>query len=284
MNDKFDPHYGHQIQGDRMGKAWRWVQIYNKWMVDTARQFDRIRPVPPLLANTVEELLEGARAFIDQGIRAIWLPSGMLPGGKSPAHTDLDPFWKLMADSKCVVTLHIGTEGKFFESLSSWADAPVFEGYRGVGEFRMDPWFWSVTQFPSQNFIATMINGRVFERHPELRVGVIEVGAYWVGPMIEQLDLWYENIGRVTNNPNKMREKPSFYLKRNVRATNFYFEKIDEYIERYDLGDVLCFSTDYPHVEGGKDIFNAMYNRIERLGPTIVENYFVNNGRFLFPH
>jgi len=43
--------------------------------------------------------MEMARELIDNGVRAIWMPSGMLPGGKSPAHPDLDPFWTMMEDA-----------------------------------------------------------------------------------------------------------------------------------------------------------------------------------------
>jgi len=287
MNDKFDPRYGRMID-NKVEKAKRWVHIYNEWMVELPRKSDRVRPVPPLLADTVEDLMKGAKAFIDKGIRAIWLPVGTLPGGKSPAHPALDPFWKLMTDTKTVVTLHVGTEGKALEAWVEWGNAPAFEGFRGIGEFRLDPWYWSVIHYPGQNFLSTMIIGGVFERHPELRVGVIEMGAHWIGPMMEQLDSWHEQLsgGKAYNyktDGNQIPQKPSFYLKRNVRCTNMYFEKIDDYIDRYGLEDVLVFSTDYPHVEGGKDVFNLLYNRIERFGPDVVEKYFVKNGEFLFP-
>jgi hypothetical protein len=68
-----------------------------------------------------------------------------------------------------------------------------------------------------------------------------------------------------------------------VRTTVYPFEEEDMYIERYGLDDVLCFATDYPHAEGGKDIFNNMYKRVERLGPEIVEKFFVKNGEWLLP-
>jgi hypothetical protein len=130
MFDKYDPGILKGITGDRVGKAKRWLGAYNRWLMKEAVGSDRIRPVPPLIGDTVEDLMANARRLIDDGARALMIPPAVLPGGKSPAHPDLDPFWDLLVKSKCVATLHIGTEGKFFESLKGWQDAPAFEGYR----------------------------------------------------------------------------------------------------------------------------------------------------------
>jgi len=61
--------------------------------------------------------------------------------------------------------------------------------------------------------------------------------------------------------------RPSEYLNRNVRVTAYSFEPIDRYFERFpDLADVYCFSTDYPHTEGGKDSKRVVHAKITRLG------------------
>jgi hypothetical protein len=283
MFNKFDPKILGGVSGDRAAKAKRWIKAYNDWMVRDATGSDRIRPVPPVIGDTVDELLANTRQLINAGIRAIWIPAGLLPGGKSPAHPDLDPFWDLLVKSKCVATLHLGTEGKFFESLKGWREAPAFEGYRAVAEFSTDPWYLSMIHVPCQNFVSTMITGGVFVRHPELRLGVIEVGAYWVGPMMEALDLWYRNMSAFASNKHRLPQLPSHYLKSNVRVSVFSFEEIDTYVERYGLQDVICFASDYPHVEGGKDMINVMYKKIARFGPATIEKFFVTNGQFLLP-
>ncbi|AMK19598.1 MULTISPECIES: amidohydrolase family protein [Sphingobium] len=283
MHDKYDPNLLSAITGDRAGKAKAWLKCYNAWMVDEAKKSDRIRPVPPLISETIDELMSGAHALVDAGIRAIWLPAGALPGGKSPAHPDLEPFWTLMEERDCVVTLHLGTEGKLLESLKGWRDAPSFEGYRTLAEFSTDPWYLSNMHLAAQNFLQTMVLGGVFVRHPNLRVGVIEVGAYWVGPMMETMDLWYRNLGAFGKRHDALAELPSSYIKSNVKVSVFSFEDIGSYIERYGLEDVICFATDYPHVEGGPDMINAMYKKVEKFGNDVVEKFFVKNGEFLFP-
>ncbi len=280
---KYDAHMLSSITGDREGKAKQWLHCYNKWMIRQVAHSDRIRPVPPVFGETVEELMANTRPLLDAGIRAIWIPSGSLPGGKSPAHPDLDPFWSLLVEHDCVLTLHLGAEGRFLEPHKEWKNAPAFEGYRTVAEFSMDPWYLNVMHFPTQNFVQTMVLGGVFMRHPKLRVGVIEVGAYWVGPMMEQMDTWYRNLGAFGTRADALTEMPSSYVKSNIKVSVFAFEDLASYIERYRLDDVICFSTDYPHVEGGPDMINAMYQKLERFGPEVIEKFFVTNGNWLLP-
>jgi predicted TIM-barrel fold metal-dependent hydrolase len=67
-------------------------------------------------------------------------------------------------------------------------------------------------------------------------------------------------------------------------VTPFFFENMAYDFETYpDIQDTLCFSTDYPHVEGGKNPMRLHYDKIKHLGEEIVEKYFVTNGSWLLP-
>jgi predicted TIM-barrel fold metal-dependent hydrolase len=290
---RYDPQMLSRIKDDREGKSKLWLDCYNKWMVKQVKaSAGRVRPVTPVLGDTVEELINNTRPLLEAGIRAIWLASGTLPGGKSPAHADLDPFWALLVEHRCVVTLHIGAEGHFLEHLKEWKNAAPFEGYRTGAEFSLDPWFSTISYVPTQNFIQTMVLGGVFVRHPELRVGVVEVQAHWVGPMMRVMDDWYKmssgsatkDRGISAKHPHALPKTPSEYVKSNIRVSPFSFEDVASYIERDPaLEDVLCFSSDYPHVEGGKDMMNVLYKQLERFGPKVIEKFFVTNGQLLLP-
>jgi predicted TIM-barrel fold metal-dependent hydrolase len=271
------------IQGDRVAYGKQLTKAYVDWALRT-RVSDRVRIVLPLFADTVEELMRSARHLIHHGIRAVWLPSALLPGGKSPAHPELDPFWTLMEQNNIAVCLHTGPDQAY--KSREWGNAPVFQGFRLLSEFRCDPWTLTHNHITARNFLATMLVGAVFERHPRLRFGVIELGAYWLGELCYSLDMWYRvgakgfvDDGKTYRLPNT----PSFYLKRNVRVSPFDFEEIDTYITQYGLQDVLCFATDYPHVEGGRDPASAWYQRLKPLGTEVVEKFFVKNGQWLLP-
>ena len=37
-----------------------------------------------------------------------------------------------------------------------------------------------------------MVIGGVFERHPRLRMGIIECGATWLGPLVERIEMFWD--------------------------------------------------------------------------------------------
>jgi hypothetical protein len=78
--------------------------------------------------------------------------------------------------------------------------------------------------------------------------------------------------------------RPTEYLARNVRVGPFYFEDVKSYFERYpDLSTVYCFSTDYPHREGGRDAKNRFLSNLNGVDPSLLQQFFVDNGRWLLP-
>jgi predicted TIM-barrel fold metal-dependent hydrolase len=141
-----------------------------------------------------------------------------------------------------------------------------------------------------ENFTTVMVMGGVFDRHPTLRFGLIETTAYFMGPLARRLDMWWNLDKGIINQPKagqvppyRLPEPPSFYLNRNVRVTPFFFEDMARDFEIYDIDDMLCFSTDYPHVEGGKNAIKTHYEKIKHLGEDIIRKYFVTNGSWLLP-
>ena len=49
------------------------------------------------------------------------------------------------------------------------------------------------------------------------------------------------------------------------------------------MQDVYCFSTDYPHFEGGKSPLHVMMDRVSRLGSDVIEKFFVTNAEWVMP-
>jgi predicted TIM-barrel fold metal-dependent hydrolase len=284
MNVDADCGHFPAITGDRIAYGKACAAAYNAWGVRVARHSDRVRPVLPVYGDTVAELMARARELIDNGIRAVFLPASVPPGGASPADPALDPFWELMTSRDIAVCLHVNVDGKIFGS-DVWSDVPAFKGYKFLGEFKSDPWSTASLHLTAQNFLVTTVLGGVFERHPRLRLGVIELGAVWVGPLCDLLDMWYSTSAGMREYPDAYRlpQKPSSYIKRNVRVSPYFFEEIDRYIRNYDIGDVLCYASDYPHIEGGFDPMGGFYQRIAPLGAEQVEKFFVTNGAWLLP-
>ena len=280
-SDRFAPtiHEGRKEYGRVL------VDAYNDWAMKIPATTDRVRPVLPLLGDSVESLLTQLKTMIKAGIRAVQFPATIPPAGLSPAHSALDPVWKLMSDNNVVGTFHVGINGQVYEH-SGWDEAPVFDGYPLLEEFKLDPWATANTHVPAQNFIQTLVLGGVFERFSKLRFGTFENTAFWIGPMCDTMDIWHirSETFLATNDRDSKRLPmlPSEYVKRNIRSSAFDFERVDTYIQRHPLmANVLCFASDYPHVEGGKDPMGNWYDMLEPLGSDVVEKFFVTNAEWV---
>src|SRR3974390_2541176 len=246
------------------------IKEHNKWAGRLTRKHpQRLRIVGMISSGdpdlTPELLTKRAQEVIDLGVKAIQISSGEPPAGLSPADTKLDAFYDVFARTNTVLTVH----------------PPSQLGYRktDVWQNMARPDLATLVSFHQamENFLGLLIVGGVFDRHPNLRVGMIETHTSWIGPLIERLEIGFSGI------PTNLALKPSEYLVRNVGAWVLHDEPVDRWLERYPyLEDVVCWSSDYPHVEGGQWALRDAYKRVAPFGDSFVEKYFVKNRTLLF--
>jgi predicted TIM-barrel fold metal-dependent hydrolase len=287
INMPADSHINIKLGG--YAYAQKLMAAYNEWLVGVAKSSPRIKAIAAVHGETIDDLIKGARAAIDSGMAGVWLTSGLPPGGVSPADTALDPLYAMLAEAGVALHFHIAGFGPFLGSMK-WGDADAFRGYKSSAEVNLDPWWLASYHLPVQNFIATMVTGAVFDRHPNLYVASEENGAHWIGPLAQQLDIWHDNNNslhekKYVNGPpgKKLPMRPSDYIRRNIRVCPFDFEPVGDYIDQYNLDTVYTFASDYPHVEGGSDPMGKFTAQLDRFGPAMFEKFFVTNGEVLFP-
>jgi predicted TIM-barrel fold metal-dependent hydrolase len=252
----------------------RAIEVYNEWAGRVTRQFqDRLWVVGILDSGadymTPELLLQKAKEMMAQGCRAIMISAGEPPAGISPGDSRIDPFYELLTSQNITLTFHPPSSMNFRRS-EVWESA------------MLDPRYYGVTAHaPAEpNFIASMILSGVFDRHPKLRVAVVESGAHWVGPLSEYMDFGV----CLRADHSKLAMKPSGYLARNVRVSVMVEENVELWLERWPhLRNVYCYSSDYPHAEGGEWSLKRMFERIALLGDEVTEKFFVSNSRWVLP-
>lgn len=260
------------------------VAAYNGWVMDNAVLADgRIRLVGVLTTSRtdVNEMVDSAKKLIDGGIRAVYMQADFPPGGMSPAHSQMDPLWRLFEENDITVTLHIGTEFAFLDP--GWMIAETFQDLFQSPEIpNTNIQLFSTVHMAVDNYLSAMVLGGVFERFPRLRLGLMEVGAHWVGCAARRMDMYTKVFPGAA--AAKFPLKPSEYIARNVRVSPFNFEPVDRYIQDDpELVDVFCYSTDYPHTEGTKDSMKNMLARVEPLGEEITTKFFRTNAEWLLP-
>jgi predicted TIM-barrel fold metal-dependent hydrolase len=249
------------------------VGAYNQWAGARTKKSDRMRMVGMLLSGepdmTPATMVKQAEEMIDAGVKAITISSGKAPAGLSPGDEKLGPFYATLAKANVALVFH-PPSGLGFRSTNVWESSLVHPRHASVINLHI----------AEENFLASMVLSGVFERHPELRVGFVETGADWIGPLAERMDRsatqW---IGQ-----RKLSMSPTEYLRRNVRVSVMHDEPIDVWIQRYPaLLDVYCYSSDFPHVEGGEWSLKRLYEQLAPLGDTVLEKFFVTNSQLVLP-
>jgi len=264
---------------------------YNDYVIDwTERAHDRARAVCQLNMTNLDSALAELQRVVDKGARGVLLPCAEPPAGTSPASPVWDAFWRLIEESETPAFLHIGAGGLATADdddpmlpARAWADAPalraMFADQPGAEE-RLGPFFIVVAHIAAEVYLTCMLMGGVFERFPRLRFGVIEFGASWLGPLCERLDRHAALLQKVGVRYPML---PSEYVQRNVRVTPQWAEPVDVLVERYGVREAYVFSTDYPHIEGGRNPVERFSEMTARVGPNYAREFFVDNGQLLFP-
>jgi predicted TIM-barrel fold metal-dependent hydrolase len=271
-------------------EAWAVVRNYNDYCMQWTRDSGgRSIGVCQINLSDPAKAVAEARRVIDAGAKAVCVSFAPPPGGTSPANPVWDELWHLLADARVPLLAHLGATGQFSAERDDpmllprelW-DSPTlrsaFPDQPGAEE-RIGPIWTIIAPIGMEVVLTAMVMGGVFERVPDLHFGIIEFGAQWLGPLVERMDL---HAALMTKVGVGLPLKPSEYVARNVRVTPFWSEPVDRYIERYGLTETMMFSTDYPHVEGGKDPVGKFLKTLDGLGEDMVERFFVTNAELLF--
>ena len=243
----------------------------------------RLLPVAILNTHNIAAALEETKRLLKAGIRAFVIASSIPPGGGSPAHTNFDPLWAMLQEANATAVLHAGGEQGFMASDAWSKDVPHlgFEtSFRHHGE-PGDTYMMASFIFSPQNFLATIILGGVFERFPRLRFAVVELGSVWFAPLAMHLD----HVAKIFKHRLKgaLSMSPSDYMRRNVRVTPYRFEPVGDLVERFGFEDCYCYSSDFPHPEGGRTPIKDFEQHIQRLGQRNAEKFYVTNAEWVMP-
>ncbi len=250
------------------------TRALNRAMVEFCRHDPRLRGVGflPLREPTVAaEVLDEALAA---GIAAVWIPSDA-PGDFSPAHRDVDSVWARLSEAGVPFVLHVGG-GKLLPKSFHNNGRPRPKDWLGGGE-NLRAKDFPVLHHSPERFLACLALDGVFERHPALRGGAIELGASWVPGLLRNVDHAFRSFSRSEPDLQSLPLLPSEYLRRQVRFTPFSFEDTAWLIDQCGP-ELFMFSTDYPHPEGGRRPFERFGRALEAFDEEAHERFFWRNG------
>lgn len=255
------------------------TRAHNRHMADFCSDDDRLMGVGIVPLDDPDSAYAELEFALESGMQAIWVPH-RAPGDRSPGHVDLERFWALLAESGTPFVLHVG--GSPLQALKAWSNngrAPVKDWMGGGENVRTKD--AALMHQPPETFISVLLLDGVFERHPKLRGAAVELGAGWVPEMLKRLDWVAKIYGRVDESV-RFERSPSQQLTEQMGFTPFPHEDVGSLIAQSNP-DLYLFSSDYPHVEGGRDPIGKFEKSLAGEDETVKDLFYSENFLRLWP-
>jgi predicted TIM-barrel fold metal-dependent hydrolase len=208
------------------------VQAYNDWLAEYASHD------PSRLGGVMMIPNRGIADAVAEIERVGHLPGivgalvGCFPHGDLSLTEDDDAVWHALVDAGLALHIHVGLVNEPPKDI--YAEGAVTEG-RAAGDLRF-------LQAPVR--MAQLLNGKTFERVPELQVVFVEVDAGWVPYVKEQLD--NRMLRRGIGADVRTRKLPSQIIEEHFSFT--YITDHYAVANRHAIGvERLMWSSDYPH-------------------------------------
>ncbi len=270
----FDPKADLEV---RYGAA----RAHNRAMAEFCSEDSRLIGVALLPLDEPTASLKELEFAISLGLEAMWVPHRPA-GGASPGHDSLDPVWARMAEAGIPFLLHVG--GNPLQLKPEWLNTgrPVPTDWLGGGE-NVRGKDMIALHHAAENFVGTLVLDGVLQRHPKLRGGVIELGAGWVPSFLRRLDLVAQIWKRSEPDLEALKSLPSELISRQMAFTPYPFEDVGAMV-RESNSDLYLFSSDYPHIEGGRNPLGRFEASLEGMPEEVLNKFYADNmSRLLSP-
>jgi predicted TIM-barrel fold metal-dependent hydrolase len=249
------------------------AQAHNRMMTQFCsvdRRFLATGYVP--LAN-FERALATAQEAIKLGCKALLIPS-RCPPGHSPSHIAFEPLWALAQEAGLPIVFHVGGEEKLASDYFN-NGLPKVKDFHGGEENFTSLSFMPIPHSVQLTLAALIIDG-VFDRYPRLKFAAIELGASWVPSWMRFMD---SAAGAFIKNEPRLQKlslKPSEFVRRQFRVTPYPHEDAGWIIA--NAGEEVClFSSDYPHVEGGRNPLKRFNDSLVHTPARAQERFYCDN-------
>ena len=250
------------------------ARAHNRGMVEFCSVDARLLPTCYVPLSDFEQAATMTDEALAMGAAALLVASGC-PDGHSPSHRSLDPVWARAQDADIPVVFHVGGTDDLIDPNYFVNGLPIPPDFHGGEENFRSVDYMGIPHPPMQS-LATMIFDGVFERFPGLRVGVIEQGAIWLPSWMRQMESAFDAFVRHEERLQELSMRPSEYVRRQIRATPYPTEDVGWIIEQ--AGPEVClFSSDYPHVEGGRKPYERFEASLGDASDQVRQAFYCDN-------
>jgi predicted TIM-barrel fold metal-dependent hydrolase len=234
------------------------AEAHNRMMADFCKVDKRLLATGYVPLVDIEAAPGIAKRALEMGCKALVIPS-RCPAHHSPSHIGFDPLWALAQEAGIPILFHVGGESKMNPVYMKNGLPPV-QDFHGGDENFTSLSYMTIPLALWQTMSALIIDG-VCDRFPRLKFGAIELGASWLPSWMQFLDAGVAAFSKGEERLKKLSDKPSEIARRSFRVTPYPHEDTG-WIIANSSEDMLLFSSDFPHVEGGR-------NPLKRFGESL---------------
>ena len=217
-----------KIEDAELGTAC--MRVYNDYVAEMyAQQSPRFRPPAMIPIYSIAGAVEEIRRVAKIGIKALILP--LKAETRSYNYPAYDELWATAQELGMPISFHNGTgyDMIFYDGPGS-----------GVANYAT-----SCSQAIQTH--ALLVMSGAMERFPDLHWTAVECGGGWMAWLMNILDEGYTDLHQMAS--VKLKEMPSFYLKRQAHAT-FQDDPVAVAGRSFTGNFPLLWGNDYPHAEG----------------------------------
>jgi len=240
------------------------MAAWNRWCASVVTEgAGKLHPVAHLTLRD-PQWLEGQLAQLSEAGVRLGMIAPASVDGRPLSHPDHDRLWSAFVHHGVTPVFHVADQPRMLDD-AFYTDTD--ENFVPVME---SVFIWAP---PAVAVTDLIING-TFAKHPDLRVGIVELSSIWVPQYLLMLDGGWDFTTTLNGQPlSELELRPSEYFLRHVRVSSFSYEQPARLTAK--AGDVFMCCSDYPHSEGTATPMDD-YAR-QRCLPDAAEGLFHSN-------
>ena len=205
-------------------------RVYNDWLIDYCKAApERLVGIGAIPLYDMDYGLKELERCKKEGLKGaiIW----EAPHPDLPFYSDhYNRFWAAAQEMEMPISLHILTGHSYHK-----AERKGVERYRGSVNLKL---------LDNENALFDLIFYGILERHPKLKIVVVEAEIGWLPFLLQQWDYYYRRFN--DRNPLPITMDPSEYFNRQIYATFFKDTVGGRCLEWWGV-DNCMWSNDFPH-------------------------------------
>jgi hypothetical protein len=246
------------------------MTAWNRWCASVVTDGrGQVHPVAHLTLRDDAWIRAELARLEHDGVRLAMIAPALVDGRplSHPAH---DGLWRAFVEHGVRPVFHVADQRRPF--ADAWYTDPPDAFISTLDSV----FLWTAAALACTDLI---LNGAL-DRHPDLRIGIVELSAVWVPMFLMMLDGGSDFTARLNGRPlAPLALRPSEYFRRQVRVSSFSYELPGRLIRQ--TGDLYMCCSDYPHSEGTATPIADYTNAHLPVAPVDAPGLFGANVRML---